>query len=760
MARNTLLGIMATKRILILFFISLSFLTSRADYIPRQLTPEELEEQRKILIDFYNSTNGDNWKVNTNWCTDAPLGEWYGINADGYGVGYIEFSNDNNLDGTLPESLGNLTTLRGLTICMNPKLRGELPSSMGNLVNMHTLQIRETSISGAIPESFANLASLKDLWTSNNKITSIPECVFEGMPSLYQLDFTGNMLSTLPKSIALKFPDLTEDVIDYGYPETNSAGLSHNCMTGKLSEEITSSPYWDKIWTNFITQREGYGLDLRGIDLPLADFRYNEMQGGEIVYRDVFKQNKHTVIVQFDYAGAGDVDMADDLYALYKANHDKGLDVIVETTGRTILSYDWHTVRLMDDGNKTHRYYMETVFYVVDENGNVVFTFLGNRSEDDPRTGRKITELIPWLESIYGEAEKVDRTYASTDFSADGHVTCLQSATKGVGIDMVLMGDCYTDKDIADGRYEKDMKRSMEALFEAEPMKSLRDLFNVYAVTVVSTNGYYFDCCKTAINVHFGSGSYIYGDDDIARQYALKAISETRLNEATVFIIAKSPSYGGTCFMQKPETVVSNYGSGLSYCYFPTGTSDDMFVDALIHEGIGHGFAKLADEYGGMGYPSDYYISTTYPLEVEMGYSKNVDIESDPAKVKWARFINDNRYKGENIGVYQGALSCNAGAYRPTKQSVMNDASETDMRFNAPSREAIWYRAHKLAYGNTWQYDYESFVAQDLKNIPDAIIDIIDYTSNSAPAYDLTGRPVSKNYRGIVIQNGKKFFMK
>ena len=39
--------------------------------------------------------------------------------------------------------------------------------------------------------------------------------------------------------------------------------------------------------------------------------------------------------------------------------------------------------------------------------------------------------------------------------------------------------------------------------------------------------------------------------------------------------------------------------------------------------------------------------------------------------------------------------------------------------FNAPSREAIYYRIHKLAYGPDWEYDYETFVAYDqgAKNI-------------------------------------------
>ena len=36
--------------------------------------------------------------------------------------------------------------------------------------------------------------------------------------------------------------------------------------------------------------------------------------------------------------------------------------------------------------------------------------------------------------------------------------------------------------------------------------------------------------------------------------------------------------------------------------------------------------------------------------------------------------------------------------------------------FNAPSREAIYYRIHKLAYGADWEYDYEEFVEWDARN--------------------------------------------
>ena len=34
--------------------------------------------------------------------------------------------------------------------------------------------------------------------------------------------------------------------------------------------------------------------------------------------------------------------------------------------------------------------------------------------------------------------------------------------------------------------------------------------------------------------------------------------------------------------------------------------------------------------------------------------------------------------------------------------------------FNAPSRAAIYNRIHKLAYGESWTFDYEEFVNWDL----------------------------------------------
>ena len=70
---------------------------------------------------------------------------------------------------------------------------------------------------------------------------------------------------------------------------------------------------------------------------------------------------------------------------------------------------------------------------------------------------------------------------------------------------------------------------------------------------------------------------------------------------------------------------------------------------------------------------------------------------------------------GMDIGVYEGGRTYQYGVYRPTDISIMSGGSYyLEYGFNAPSRETIYNRIHKLAYGEDWEYDYEEFVQWDL----------------------------------------------
>ena len=197
-------------------------------------------------------------------------------------------------------------------------------------------------------------------------------------------------------------------------------------------------------------------------------------------------------------------------------------------------------------------------------------------------------------------------------------------------------------------------------------------------------------------------------------KYALKAISEEEMDEALLIVSMNSDNYAGTCYMYYPDNS-AGYGNGVSVSYFPRGGNAETFVQLLHHEACGHGFAKLADEYAyeNMGAIPEAVVASHKSQQTDWGWWKNVDFTSDPTATRWSHFVNDTRYADEGLGAYEGGLTYWTGVWRPTENSIMRYNTGG---FNAPSREAIYYRIHKLAYGNSWEYDYEKFVEWDARN--------------------------------------------
>lgn len=311
---------------------------------------------------------------------------------------------------------------------------------------------------------------------------------------------------------------------------------------------------------------------------------------------------------------------------------------------------------------------------------------------------------------VYDDLEKPDY-YMSTDYSKDGEVASLQEAEDGNGIELVLLGDAFSDRQIADGTYDAVMSKMADAFFSEEPYSSFRHLFNVRSVKVVSsTEGY--EHAGQALGGWFGSGTSVGGNDSRCIEYAQKAVPAEKMDQTLIIVAMNSPLYAGTCYMYYPSG--GDYGDGLCVAYFPVGETDEGLAQLVHHEAGGHGFAKLADEYAyqEMGTIPQSEIDN-YNAVVPYGWWKNCDFTDDPELVKWSHFLADSRYKYDGLGVFEGGFTYWKGVWRPTESSIMRFNTGG---FNAPSREAIWYRMHKLAYGAGWNYDYEEFVTYDAKN--------------------------------------------
>ena len=108
------------------------------------LGPTSAETDREVLVAFYNSTDGENWGDSENWLSDAPLGEWEGVNTDDNGRVRALNLRFNELSGEIPPELGSLSNLVVLSL-RGSALSGEIPPELGNLSNLTTLNSTATT---------------------------------------------------------------------------------------------------------------------------------------------------------------------------------------------------------------------------------------------------------------------------------------------------------------------------------------------------------------------------------------------------------------------------------------------------------------------------------------------------------------------------------------------------------------------------------------------------------------------------------------
>ena len=131
-----------------------------------------VEGDRAVLEEFYDATNGANWSSSTNWGSSRPLGEWYGVVTNPNGRVTQLSLEDNQLSGSIPSSLGNLSNLEYLALPVN-QLSGSIPSSLGNLSNLEFLALSVNPLSGSIPSSLGNLSNLVNLHLTFNQLSGV-----------------------------------------------------------------------------------------------------------------------------------------------------------------------------------------------------------------------------------------------------------------------------------------------------------------------------------------------------------------------------------------------------------------------------------------------------------------------------------------------------------------------------------------------------------------------------------------------------------
>lgn len=344
--------------------------------------------------------------------------------------------------------------------------------------------------------------------------------------------------------------------------------------------------------------------------------------------------------------------------------------------------------------------------------------------------------------------------YYSTDYSKDKHVKMLNVASEGSGIDVVIMGEAYSDRLIADGTYEADMTAAMDQIFSIEPFKSFKRLFNVYMVNAVSENEVSgkFTVFQYAHDAWFGNGG-VDRDDEVINEYISQAVGRSEDRKVTTVIVVNDNSGVGVSLVDGSCNDSDNfdYPARLNGIAFGCKSTDsDRFRYVICHE-FGHAFAALHDEYvtnqGEMAtWESDY---KKY-YQQHLGWWANVSFTSDPNLVGWKQFMEvGSGYDDTEVSIIEGALY-SQGIWKSVDQSMMNAGGE----YSVPAREAIYKKIHKTAYGDEWPYSFTDFVTWDKTAVTSAP-KAMNYSSGIKSSISKHQKPIFKVEESI-SENGTK----
>ena len=155
----------------------------------------EISEREAIaLLELRAKTKGH--LLTNQWDTETPISEWYGVTIkDGKVVG-LDLSN-NNLQGRIPITIGNLKNLESLNLSEN-KISGRIPGLFRKFKNLKEVNFENNQLVGNIPNTINKLQNLEELNLSNNKLEgALPKTINElGKLSTLALannDFNGDI---------------------------------------------------------------------------------------------------------------------------------------------------------------------------------------------------------------------------------------------------------------------------------------------------------------------------------------------------------------------------------------------------------------------------------------------------------------------------------------------------------------------------------------------------------------------------------------
>lgn len=244
---------------------------------------------------------------------------------------------------------------------------------------------------------------------------------------------------------------------------------------------------------------------------------------------------------------------------------------------------------------------------------------------DSPRETEAAVQEVGELKLVYGDA----------------------SLSDGDAFVLLIFGDGFTA--VEQEKFYTEAKKTADYVMETSPFDEFKNTVKIYALgTVSKDSGAKGDQAKSKEeadadpkDTYFGARYWLHGmqrllgmEEGSEEEKKMNALRAEKLPTADYnMLIVNSAVYGG---------------SGGTIC---AASLSDRALEIMVHE-MGHMIGDLADEY---------WAGPSYATEDRV----NMTRESDPAKVKWSRFVGKNQ-----VGVYE-YTDGGKGWYHPGKNCKM-----------------------------------------------------------------------------------------
>ena len=330
---------------------------------------------------------------------------------------------------------------------------------------------------------------------------------------------------------------------------------------------------------------------------------------------------------------------------------------------------------------------------------------------EEPRTTSVTIRSGDWEETV---------TVYQGRWHRDGEMVLFRPEDEGNPVKLVFMGDGFTEDDLAfGGAYDQAMAEAIDAYLSVEPYRTYRRYFCPYIVYALSeergmstrgSNNQIKVKKNTAFSVDVKEGTTLMNADlEKVLEYARK-VEGLDTRNTSIVVAVNDARYAGTCY---------HWGNGQTVSLIPMNRDPNPpggFDHLVVHEGAGHGFGRLADEYTGNGSITvqairDLTQSHEQRLDPHgLGEFLNVTALRDPETVYWGDFIGRPGY--ETVGFFEGAHNFSFGVWRCEERNCMID---NILYFSVACRLSIVKRLKAIA-GET--FDVDEFIENDVLKAP------------------------------------------